>query len=593
MTNIRKTADLTFDELYDAYINHELSQQEVAEKLNSTVDCVAKALKMFNIKRTKDQARAFRSKHCKNQLCEEKKIEKVQKAKKTLLSKYGDDYYTQWSNKVKKTVQNRYSVDNVMQSSEIRQLQTQAARHVQHIQHDEILQKRKQTVNDRYGVDNVGQCTDHVTKMEHTSLEKFGAKYYSSTEECKTKVSATWKSKSAEEMENIRQQTRQTCIDRYGVPFPPNDKFRRVLYYYDNILFDSSFELYYYIWAVEHNKNIRRCNHKYAFIVNNVTHYYFPDFTVDNVDVEIKGEHFFDEGGNLINPFTNNSNIQQIFLAKGNCMKEHNIMVISDITEQKTYVDNKYSSNFVPLFRTDLTFPYLNSDFANKTDMGVIQHFHKSIYDANRYGYMSPKEAWSNKTLVKRCALNRLKYVQSCKPSDILQGFNVAKIAPKVSVFSPKLAIDLITKYIKTDTIVDPFSGFSGRLIGAIRCKKNYQGFDINETHVEESNQIIEYFGASNTVSVTSKDLLTTQVNVYKNTTLFTCPPYEDIEHWNVTDVVKSCDEWIDECMSRYICDYYLFVVDKTIKYNYNIIETIENKSHLGTNNEFVVLIKR
>ena len=71
-----------------------------------------------------------------------------------------------------------------------------------------------------------------------------------------------------------------------------------------------------------------------------------------------------------------------------------------------------------------------------------------------------------------------------------------------------------------------------------------------------------------------------------------TCPPYGNKEHWNNNEVIKSCDDWIDECINRYICDYYLFVVDKTTKYHYNIVETIINKSHFGSNNEYVVLIK-
>lgn len=137
------------------------------------------------------------------------------------------------------------------------------------------------------------------------------------------------------------------------------------------------------------------------------------------------------------------------------------------------------------------------------------------------------------------------------------------------------------------------YSGFSGWLLGAYNCNKNYRGFDFNELHVKESNAIISYLHKENMLHVSVKDLLTTEPHEYKETTLFTCPPYGNKEHWNNNEVIKSCDDWIDECINRYICDYYLFVVDKTTKYHYNIVETIINKSHFGSNNEYVVLIKK
>lgn len=196
-----------------------------------------------------------------------------------------------------------------------------------------------------------------------------------------------------------------------------------------------------------------------------------------------------------------------------------------------------------------------------------------------------------NKDLVKKSALNRLKYVHSCKPTDVIQGFNVAKFAPKVSVFSPKLAAQLVEKYVTTPAIVDPFSGFSGRMLGALQHNKLYSGFDINSVHVAESNEIIHYLHAENQLSVSIKDLLTTSEANYMNTTLFTCLPYNLKEQWNDVETNLSCDEWIDLCIEKYKCNAYLFVVDNTTKYQHNMVETITNKSHFGSNNEYVVLI--
>ena len=49
----------------------------------------------------------------------------------------------------------------------------------------------------------------------------------------------------------------------------------------------------------------------------------------------------------------------------------------------------------------------------------------------------------------------------------------------------------------------------------------------------------------------------------------------------------------IDLCLKKHKCKKYLFVVDKTEKYKNNIVEIIENKSHIGSNNEYVILIEK
>jgi len=105
-------------------------------------------------------------------------------------------------------------------------------------------------------------------------------------------------------------------------------------------------------------------------------------------------------------------------------------------------VQETYTRDFIPLFKTHLEFPYHKLKSITFDD--IIRYFHKSIFDANVNGYVSPLAAWNNKDLVYKSALNRLKYVGSCKPEDVVRGFSVAKIAPKVSVFKASLAKRLI-----------------------------------------------------------------------------------------------------------------------------------------------------
>lgn len=195
--------------------------------------------------------------------------------------------------------------------------------------------------------------------------------------------------------------------------------------------------------------------------------------------------------------------------------------------------------------------------------------------------------AWSDKILMEKIISNRLIYKNKTDPETLRQGLNVTKIAPKVSVFKPKTAKHIIKTYLSEyGTVFDPFSGFSGRMLGTCACDKKYIGQDINEEHVKESNEIINFLKLNATVI--NKDIFKSEGN-YE--CLFTCPPYGLKEIWNEKETEKTCDEWIDECVARFKCKRYVFVVDETEKYKDKIVEILENRSHLGINKEYVVML--
>lgn len=236
----------------------------------------------------------------------------------------------------------------------------------------------------------------------------------------------------------------------------------------------------------------------------------------------------------------------------------------------------------------------VNKDYKPGQKFGtyIANEFHKSIWKASVKGKKSPYEAWHDESLMTKLIRNRLIYSGSPEitPEVLRRGFSPSRIAPRVSLFNPALAKYLISKYLNEyDTIFDPFSGFSGRLLGTCSLGKKYIGSDIDRDHVSESQSIIDHFGLEGTVGV--KDVLKSS-GAYP--CLFTCPPYGGKEKWNERNdlIEKSCDEWIQECLQRFDCKRYLFVVDETECFKDNIVEEIDNSSHLGKGKEYVVLIE-
>jgi hypothetical protein len=498
------------------------------------------------------------------------------KSKLTKKTKYGDENYNNRT-QAYKTCEEKYGNKISANSNKIK---------------EQIKQKNMQL----YGVEYTWQREDVKEKSRLTKIQLYNNPYYRNEDKIKETCREKYGTDYVVESEYFKKKSKQTCeehgYNNGGYSEEARNKMHKK-YTYENKHFDSAPELCYYIWLKDHNIDFEyQPNISYKYEYNNEYFDYFPDFIVNGEYIEIKGLHFFENknsNGKMINPYDRTQD--EKYEAKHQCMIKNNVKIITDYSNYENYINEKYTKDYIKLFRNDLEFPYLNENLVDKSDYGVIQHFHKSIYEATRKNKPSPINAWNDKMLIKKAALNRLKYVGRCKLSDILQAFNVAKIAPKISVFKPSLAQNLIEKYLySVNEVFDPFSGFSGRMIGCENTKKTYIGQDIHEGHVKESNEIIKYKNYKNS-TVIVKDIFNDFGGEYES--LFTCPPYGGKEHWNKNndEIEKTCDEWIELCLNKYKCKKYLFVVDKTEKYKNYIVETIENKSHFGSNFEYVILI--
>ena len=480
----------------------------------------------------------------------------LEKIKNTKKQKYGDDYNKQITDKTRKTTLEKYG----------KAFATQI---------DQFKEKSRQTCLEKYGTEYSFQSENNKSKSKKTLLEKYGVENAAQSNQAREKLSLARQNVSFEEMRAIRSKSTSK-------------------YVYKKEKFDSKWELALWIYAEDHNEEIEKepCCFEYEF--KGKKHKYVPDFRYKGKLLEIKGDQFFDKNGKMINPFCRK--MDELYEAKHQCGIKNNVTFWKkdDLQFVLDYIKEKYTLDYLDLFKANLPFPYPNQDLSDTSDYGIIKHFHRSIFKATKKDSLSPLQAWQDKNLVRLSALNRLKYIGDCKPEHVVGGFSVARIAPKISVFKPTLATNLIKKYLNDfSEIVDPFSGFSGRLIGAKNCNKTYVGKDINEEHVKESNEIIQYKNYPNCL-VSVEDLLKKE-NVESYECLFTCPPYDGKEHWNKNndEVEKSCDEWIDLCLAHYKCKRYLFVVDETEKYKDKIVEELENKNGLfkRKNSELVILI--
>ena len=219
------------------------------------------------------------------------------KTKQTCLERYGETSYTktqECQDKIRKTTRERYGVDRYSQT-------------------DECKQKVKESFQKHYGVDRYSQTEYWRNDIKEICQQKYGVNHYSQTNEYKEKM-------------------KNTCQERYGVNHYSQtyefSKKRRKIIEYDNLTFDSSWEIIVYEYCKKNNiPCIYQPNIKFTYEYNGNIHYYQPDFLINDIFYEVKGDQFFD-GDKMICPYNRNEYKDCLAEAKHQCMIKNNVIIL-------------------------------------------------------------------------------------------------------------------------------------------------------------------------------------------------------------------------------------------------------------------------
>ena len=491
---------------------------------------------------------------------------------------------------------------------------------------ESVKEKRKQTCKEKYDSENYMQCKDFKEKTEVTNLREYGVKNAGGSDVAIAKIKATKLANHGDENYNNMEQTYLTKEIKYGDKYYNNKmKTRQTWQKAYNIDITSPMQipgvklkaLSYSSKMTTPEKKLfeflknRKFQFQYGYELNGksfnfavfnngelkllieIDGIYYHGLTEDSNGKHVRGENDCErfskvpEGVKYI--VCDDSNIEKCFdeIVKIYSM-DYNEWIKSIISDlPKEFPFPKYDDK-----RLQKDWKHLQEWEWNKNSYvgsSIVRHFHESIWEAHVGKNISPVECWNNKELLEKTVRNRMIYSSRLSSQSIVDGFNVSKIAPKVSVFNPMLAKYLIKTYLNEFfEVFDPFSGFSGRMLGCCALGKKYVGQDINTKHVIESNRIIDYLRLN--ASVKEQDIF---IDHGKYECLFTCPPYGLKEIWNEHETNYTCDMWIAQCITRYDCEKYLFVVDSSERYKDYIIGEITNSSHFGIRKEYIILITK
>jgi hypothetical protein len=414
----------------------------------------------------------------------------------------------------KKTCINKYGVENVMQVKEI------ADKVVSSTDYKTRTIKAKETLQKLYGVDYIGQLPQSI-KNSHS--DKAVAKQKQTYKEtCLNKYGVTNTAK----LKHVKDKIKETCLNKYGVTNVfASDVVKSKLNYIQQIQHGFITKRKNNTFKISTEEEI--CFNLLSLVYKNIERQYktdlYPfacDFYIHDINTFIEYNGTWTHGGH---PFdsdnTDDLNTLHSWKLKKSKYYDNAIKTWTeyDVNKRKTAALNNL--NFIEFWSIQdvcnfiLTIPCvdkklqqefnyyktasgnLSSISTNSKRYNIIKYFQQNVF------YKNEIKLFQDKNIRDKLIDNRKRYLNkdTFTVFELLTGFKIAGIHYGYSHFNPLWFKWFIEKYNVT-TCYDPCGGWGHRLLGGLNLKR-YIYNDLSTTTYNNINNIINYFGITNTVT--------------------------------------------------------------------------------------------
>ena len=253
-----------------------------------------------------------------------------------------------YSEQQKKEIQSKREMTNELKYGHKNTWQLEKVKEMSHNRDwSERNNNSKKTCLEKYGVENGAQTEQAKQKTKITLIKKHGS-IKAAYEKRRQKIEKTNLEKRGHKSnfqdEGFHQKSIQGQINTYGRPI-----YSRT-YIYNDICFDSSWELAYFIWLKDAGFEYEyqpKCDFYYIGS-DEKEHQYFPDFLVNGEYQEIKGKQFFNEKGEPYCSIT-----KSYWWEKYNFIKNNNIKLLTwdDLKPIIEYIHKTYGSTYLKSFK--------------------------------------------------------------------------------------------------------------------------------------------------------------------------------------------------------------------------------------------------
>lgn len=518
------------------YENTTSSPKEIGKQLNLTVDQVRNRINKYNFKRNEKLRHQIQSEKFKkiiNNMTDEQRQQ--QKEKMSITNK---KIWAERSEKEKqKIVQHR--------------LETMSTK----------TQEEKQKINNK------------ISKGVEEYFKNIPQDKYNS-----------WREKLSYAQQHITPEIYKQKILKDRQTKHKNNSFRNALAN-DGKHFDSNYEVIVYEFCNRNNIPLQT-QIPIKFNYNNKEHITFIDFKIGDYLFECKSGHL------LLDVFGKQPIPIEVKL---DVYAKNKVILITDKLGSQIIpsANSEYSNGLKYLNKCPNPLIGVDIELFKNPEIPYDINKPKCFYDVRVDGKPSVSEAWTDELLRWKMILNRIDYVGGfIDNKSILTAMNVTRTCKQPSWFSKNYAKTLIQKYITTKTILDPFAGWGTRCDACKELGIKYYGWDLNKELVDwhkekgrlfETGYGIEYGDANNIK--TDRE----------NCSVFICPPYTDFEEYFKGQDLKTTQcEWLQIVMNNIPNAKEYLMVCKVVDKGWEkyIVEEKVNKSHLGTNKEYVLLIE-
>lgn len=581
--------DISKELLYDLYINKGMKRKDIANYLDLSELKIKYLLSNYNIKKDKDTLK--------------RTLTKVNIPKEDLYNLYinynlNEKALSELYKVSKSTIINKLKEYNIIKSKEQRKLATIKYNMNKYgveypTKSKTVKEKQKQTNLKKYGSTSCLQNKEVNKKSKETMIKKYGTEYFTKSDKYKETLLDRYDINNVYQLDYVKDKIKETNLKRYGVDNPSKSKEIRSKSVrtskssrskIDNSKFDSKYERDVYDFCLRNNIPIEDKQVPIKFEYNGKEHTTFIDFKIDGYLIECKGSHLL-EG---VFDYKQEVPIEK----KLEIYKQNHVIIVTSDSKIFPKAESEKSNGLkylnkcpYPLIGIDIEL-FRNPDFPHRNDRP------KCFYNVKVDNKPSALEAWTDEALRWKMIKNRINYVGGfINNKSILTAMNVTRTCKQPSWFDKKYAKDLIQKYITSDVILDPFAGWGTRCDAAKELNKKYYGWDLNKELVDWHHEKGRLFDTGCGIEYGDANNIKT---IRENCSVFICPPYTNFEiYFDGQDLKTTQCEWLQIVMNNIPNAKEYLMVCKIVDEGFEkyIVEEKVNKSHLGTNKEYVLLV--
>lgn len=454
---------------------------------------------------------------------------------------------------------------------------------------DEYNKKSRETCMEKYGVPYYSQtddfrqmmrdkalAEDSIGHMQEVMLLKHGVKYSHQI----PAVREDFRQFFLNNLDSFLEKSRETCIERYGVPyFTQTDEFKRMqskrmldakvqkqlcAVRLKNHTFKSSLpedNLYELLCMCFDASDIER-----QYISEEYP--YACDFYIKsrNLYIELNaswthGCHWYDMRSN------NDVRIVNEWRGKNTAYYDNAISTWTQRDVKKRCLAGIHNLNYVVFWdeklsdamlwigmdcpdgqdwqreyswlpernlMADFSYPEIDA-CTNKSVIAAVKAANGHVFYANEIALWNKNPyVLRHGTLQARLYENRYKYLgklpYELSDAEILRGLSIAGLYRGYSVFDNTGMVDLIKRY-DVKSIYDPCAGWGERLLTSGLLGVKYQGCDINARLFDGYDSLINHYHLQD-CQMHLGDSSMYDMRKHNHDCVFTCPPYESVEHY-------------------------------------------------------------